>query len=279
MKQCKHCASRYRSANGQGEFCCAGCEHVFEMIRENGLGDYYTRQDRMGQPVGDRPFSGLDYVSINQLQNQAENAYGCKITARVQGMSCLGCAWLVEQLVRRQNGVLSARVALDSSRLSLEWEQGRFDLCKLAEDLHTFGYRLIGDNDSSGLNFSPLAMRLGLTLVFSFNGLLLLAAADNDIGGAGLRQFYNLLIIVCLFFSQLIGGTLFLKPAWRGLMLRRLHSDALPALALFVLFLLALPSLFDSSSRMLPASIYFFFLPTMVFARWLSEVRILKMRA
>lgn len=276
MKQCKHCGSPYRQAKGRGEFCCAGCEHVYAMIRESGFGDYYARQDRAGRPVGDDPFSSLDFVLIKQLQKQAENSSGCKIILGVRGMSCLGCAWLVEQVARRQRGLLSARVALNSNRLSLAWRAGSFDLQALAEELHQFGYDISADAGTGGYGLSPLSLRLGLTLVFSFNGLFLLAASQAGLGGAGLEQLNNLLIIICLFFSQLVGGALFVRPAWRGLLLRRLHRDALPALILLLCFCFALASLLFQQAWTLSVLIYFLLLPSMVFARWLSERWVLK---
>lgn len=241
------------------------------MIRENGFEDYYARQDRAGRPVGGGPFGGLDYVSIKQLQEKAEKKSKCEVLLKVRGMSCLGCAWLVEQVARRRNGVLSARVALDSNRLSLVWERGDFDLYALAEELLEFGYRIDGDAASNRYQLSPLSLRFGLTLVFSFNGLFLIAASEANLGGAGLQQLYDLLIIICLFFSILIGGALFVKPAWRGLLLGRIQSDALPALALLLVFSLALGSVLLRENFLQSLLIYFLLLPALVGARWLSE--------
>jgi Cu2+-exporting ATPase len=274
MKQCKHCGIRYRQLDGRGEFCCKGCEHVYSMIQECGLGSYYELQDRVGRPLEGRPFDGADSVSIKQIQEQAENDLECKVTLAVQGMTCLGCSWLIEQLAQRQKGVLHARVALNSNLLRLEWKRGDFDLYKLAEVLQSFGYKINGSR--AGYSISPLFMRLGLAVVFSLNGLLLHAAASAGFGGGKLDQLYKLLILICLIFSQIIGGSLYLKPAWRGLLMRRFHSDILPAFLLLALFTLALASLLLSDAWMPISFVYFLLLPSLVFARWLSEVLILK---
>ncbi|PXA03735.1 hypothetical protein DDZ13_10595 [Coraliomargarita sinensis] len=279
MKQCKHCGIPYHRSKGRGEFCCAGCEHVYGMIREGGFEDYYSKQDRAGKPVGDLPFGAVNTVSIKKLQEDAESGPGCQLTVPVQGMFCMGCAWLVEELAGRQPGVLSAKVALDSGRLSLAWEPGDFDLCRLAGELHRFGYRISGEPFSRMASMSPLAVRLCLTLVFSLNGGLLLLASAAGIGGPGLRQFYSLLLVVCLLFAHLLGGTLFLRPAWRGLLLRRWHSDAFPALILLGLLLAALFTVFMPHGGVLFAGAYFVVLPVMVLARWLSELRRLRIRA
>lgn len=268
---CKHCGSRFQSASGCGEFCCAGCEHVFNLIQVGGLDEYYTQQDRVGQPVGNRPFKDCDFVSINQIQEQAESRGQCALSLNINGMSCMGCAWLVEQLCRRQPGIRTAQVALNANCLSLCWVPGHFNLPALAGDLQKFGYQLSGEVAAAAA-VSPLMRGLGLTLVFSLNGLLLLAAAAAGVGGAGLRPLYNLLIALCLVFAQLIGGALFVSTAWGALRLRQLHSDLLPALLLLSLFTVALLLLLLPQAWLVPAAVYFSLLTVLVFARWLSEL-------
>lgn len=276
IRQCKHCGSPYPQSKGQGEFCCVGCEHVYGLIEEGGLGDFYALQDGAGQPVGDRPFDKIDFVLINQLQEQAGSASECKIVVKIKGMSCMGCAWLIEQLAKRHKGVLFARVALSASCLSLGWKRGDFDLYNFAHELHKFGYRITGDVASAGYAVSPLAMRFALTLIFSLNGLLLTIASSLGIGSAQLQQLYILLIAACLLFSMLIGGSIFLRPVWRGLLLRRLHRDALPALVLLFLFGLAFSSLFILGNRTEYIFIFCISLPVMVLVQWLSELRALR---
>lgn len=276
IRQCKHCGSPYSRSKGLGEFCCVGCEHVYGLIQEGGLGGFYARQDGAGQPVGDRPFGGIDSVLINQLQAQAESVPECKAFLKIKGMSCMGCAWLIEQLAKRHKGVLFARVGLSTSCLSLGWKRGDFDLYNFAHELHNFGYRITGDVASAGYAVSPLAMRFGLTLIFSLNGLLLTVASSVGLGSAQLHQIYVLLIAACLLFSMLIGGSLFLRRVWRGLLLRRLHRDALPSLVLLFLFGLAFSSLFIAGNWTEYIFIFFISLPVMVLARWLSELRALR---
>lgn len=225
----------------------------------------------MGQPVGGRPFEGPDRASMEQLQKRAEAASEPGLTLSIQGMSCMGCAWLVEQVSGHPRGVLFAKVALDSSLLSLRWERDAFDLCELAEDLQRFGYRITDDVASAGYTPSPLITRLGLTSVFSLNGLLVSAVSGLGVGGEGLRHFYNVLSVVCLFFALFVGGTLFLKPAWGALRFHRWHSDAAPALLLLALFALALGSQFSSDPWSVPTFLFFALLPVLVLARWLAE--------
>ncbi len=184
----------------------------------------------------------------------------------------MGCAWLIEQLSRRQPGVLSAQVVLGSNLLRLNWAPGDFDLCSLAADLQKFGYRITDGVGADGYTVSPLAMRFALTLVFSLNGLLLAAAAGIGIGGEALRQLYSLLLLLCLVLTLLIGGSLFLKPAWGALLLRRFHSDSVPALMLLSLWMSSVISLSFAGPWLPSAALYFTVLPVLVFARWISDM-------
>jgi len=245
---------------------------VFNLIQVGGLDEYYTQQDRVVQPLGNRPFNDYDHVSIKQIHEQAENGGQCTLSLNINGMSCMGCAWLVEQLCRRQPGMLTAQVALNANCLSLSWAPGCFSLPTLAAVLQKFGYQMSGEVSATTVAVSPLARRLALTLVFSLNGLLLLAAAAAGVGGSELRPLYHLLIVLCLVFAQFIGGALFVRAAWGALQLRRLHSDLLPALLLLTLGAVALLSLLLPQAWLVPAAVYFSLLSVLVLARWLSDL-------
>ena len=279
VKQCQHCGTRYRQGQGDGDFCCAGCHQVYQLIQSGGFEEYYRQQDRVGRPVGTRALHNPDLVSIQQLQSAAEAAAAPdgEAVLRIQGMSCMGCAWLIEQLCQRHRGLVLARVALDASLLRLRWQlSGSFDLTELAEELHQFGYRIMGDAATAGPRVSPLALRMVLSLVFSFNGWLLVLAAGAGLGGVAVGPLYDILIVVCLFFSCFIGGSVFFKPAWGAAQLSRWHSDAGPALLLIASLLAALISLLFTGFGPLWAALYFSLLPALVFARWVTQNLALK---
>ncbi|MGB0743884.1 MAG: heavy metal translocating P-type ATPase metal-binding domain-containing protein [Opitutales bacterium] len=275
-QRCTHCGTPFQTGKGQGKFCCAGCEHVYDLIQDGGLESFYEQRDQVGQPVGDRPFKDVDAVSMNRLQEQGEEVSQCRLVLGLEGMSCMGCAWLVEQLARRHPGVLFAKAALRSKCLSLAWEPGKFSLSSLAGELRGYGFTLTENMQLGGTAVTPLAMRFGLTLIFSLNGLLLVAASGVGIGGSAFVEIYSLLIIVCLVFSLLIGGELFLRPVWRGLLLRCVHRDAVAAALLALGFLLALLSQLVSEGWNDYALLFFSLLPIMVLVRWQSEARALK---
>lgn len=228
---CQHCATPYKEGTGDGAFCCSGCRQVYELIRAEDLGDYYALQDRVGRPVGDALGKAEDLAKLKRLQADAERA-DSELTLRVDGMSCLGCVWLVERISRAMPGVQHARVSLQENRLALKWHGAGFDLPSLATRLHAFGYAL--SDASSGLvaQWSLLTWRVLLSAVFAVNAVLL--AIPNWFSD-DLSPYANIFALLSLLFVALsftVGGSHFAIPVLRSWRLRLLHYDSLPVLGL-----------------------------------------------
>src|SRR3954447_13214499 len=109
-KVCLHCGTAFRPTAVRADFCCAGCQFVHDLIRKNGLGQYYDLQDSSVQPVKSFVFQKRDYSWLVQLVIQAEKEPVASLRLDLQGLSCIGCAWLVERLFTRKSGALAIRV-------------------------------------------------------------------------------------------------------------------------------------------------------------------------
>jgi Cu2+-exporting ATPase len=206
---------------------------VHALICQEGLGDFYRKQDRVAEPLKDRALSAVDHVALEKTQNSVESANrSARAVFRVSGMSCMGCVWLIERLAERQAGIIQVEVSLTLQSLDLTWSPKCFDLCALAEELLRFGYRL--DAEPLPLDratrWSPLTIRAVLSLIFTGNALLLVAysrVADSAILTA-------LLSLACLSFTCLLGAAPFFQSVYHAAQIRRWHSDALPALMIFL---------------------------------------------
>jgi Cu2+-exporting ATPase len=188
-------------------------------------------QDRVAQPLKDRTLEDVDLAALRQVQVELEagEATG-HATFEVEGMSCMGCAWLVERLASSQPGFIRGDVSLSRHTITLDWRCGQFDLSMLGAELFKFGYRLgakaIDPGDVSWL--SPLALRCVLSLVFTGNALLLAAYRQFvSLGDEGVGMIH-LLSLVCLCFTLLLGGSPFFVAVLRAAKIRRVHSDWLP---------------------------------------------------
>lgn len=227
---CKHCATPCSGNSGSEEFCCAGCEQVYYLIQSEGLADYYRLQDRAAQPLKDRPLTDLNVSTLRRLQQEieAEAAHG-KAGFEVEGMSCVGCSWLVERLATNQAGVKAAEVSLVRNALMLDWESECFDIAALGSELLRFGYRLHPRRVAWGNcpYLSPLALRALLTSIFAANSTFL-AAYDWLVASSASSQMVGLLSLACFCFALIIGAAPFFMNVYRSAQIRRMHSDIAP---------------------------------------------------
>lgn len=228
---CQHCATPYAEGSDVDGFCCAGCRQVYSLIHDEGLGDYYRWQDRAAQPLKDRALDDVDEGVFRRVQSDAEaSATSGPVVFKVEGMSCMGCAWLIERLAANQAGLIQVESSLSAHTVGLQWRHGEFDLPAFATELVRFGYRLSTQPQSSvaATRLSPMTTRCLLTAVFAANALLL-AAYAHYIGEAPL---VHLLSLACLCFTLLLGAAPFCLAVYRAWKIRRWHSDWIPVLVI-----------------------------------------------
>lgn len=192
-------------------------------------------QDRVGRPVSDR--KGFQQVLDQEFWAQASGENGHFVSALyVSGMTCSGCAWLVQCIALREADVANASVSLVSGRIELHHGPA-FDFSEFQAKLSRFAYSL-SFRPSLGLSLSPILVRVGLSTVFSVNGGLLLYLSSTMRLGESLSGLLSLFSLVNLMLLMFVGGSLFLRPAWDGLRFGQMHSDLVPSLILIALLIL-----------------------------------------
>ena len=237
---CRHCATAYTPDSGVDEFCCSGCQQVYLLIKDGGMGDFYRLQDRASPPIKNRRLNDIDIDALIVAQRAVEAGGGESLKAvfEIHGMSCVACAWLSERLAKNQMGIIGAAASLSRHSLTLHWKRGAFDLSGFGSELFKFGYHLHSTPKDLGNEprLSPLSLRLLLSLVFTSNALLLAAFSEYVIRKDDFVTLLHLLSLACLCFTLLLGAAPFFLSAYRAAKIRRLHSDWLPVVMIVVSF-------------------------------------------
>lgn len=244
MACCEHCGTEYAAKTAVERFCCRGCEFVAELISNNGFDRFYDLKQGLSlAPVRSRPFEEHDFswlaAKVEEAEARAETRQQtAKLELALEGISCVGCVWLVEKLFARHDGAVRAAANPASGRLHLEWLPGKCDLPPFLRELCQFGYVAAPAGTVGGdQERRRLAARLGLCGAFALNTMAftlpIYLGMPADFEFAAL---FKLIAFMSATLAMLVGGGYFIGRAWRSLQAGSLHIDLPIALGLIAAY-------------------------------------------
>ena len=261
-RRCAHCGLDAGNAPRRSDgrvFCCAGCEAVWGLLHEEGLGPFYeaggvgSLAPRLAAEAPAHP----PYPVLDALEAAGEAGLD------VVGMRCASCAWLIEQYLGRRPGVLEARVSYATSTCRLRWDRDRTSLARLLIELERVGYRARPADPrlserQADRDGRLLLVRTGVSAFFAMNVMVAavaLYAGEFQGIGAGARDALRILSALLAAPVVLYGGWPFLAGAAAALRARRATMDTLVALGTTTAFAVSLyglttggPVYFDTSA-------------------------------
>ncbi|MDR3401098.1 MAG: heavy metal translocating P-type ATPase metal-binding domain-containing protein [Chthoniobacter sp.] len=225
---CVHCGTPFRATEEQRQYCCSGCQFVHDLIKKNGLGQFYDLRDGAAQPVKSLVFQKRDYSWLQDLVRVAEARVGepASLSLDLQGVSCIGCVWLIEKLFTSKKGALDLRVDPTLGRLEMRWVSGQLDVISFAREIQSFGYLMGPPAGTAKRGSHSLSVRLGLCGALALNTMLF--TLPGYLGMESTFQYATLFARFSLFFSTLslvIGGSYFFTRTWHSLRQGVLHID------------------------------------------------------
>jgi Cu2+-exporting ATPase len=273
MSVCEHCGTAFTPRLEGEKYCCRGCDYVAGMIREQGFGRYYDlKRDATGTPVRSRPFEDHDFSWLVPAMAAAEARSRdgvVELDCAVEGISCIGCVWLIERLFERHDGAVRAAANPANGRLHLEWRRGACEVDDFARELAGFGYVIApASGGGSAQERRNLAGRMGLCGAFALNAMAfslphyLGMPADFEFAG-----LFRLIAFGSATMAMLAGGSYFITRAWRALKSGALHIDLPIALGLIAAYLGSIAGWMAGEESLL----YFDFVATFVFLMLLGR--------
>lgn len=246
---CYHCGESCPpgvSIAGEKPFCCQGCKMVYQLLNRKGLCEYYRLNDKPGIsqriPLRKDKFAFLDDRSLQQKLVSFADDQQTHITLYLPQVHCSSCLYLLENLHKMDEGVISCRVNFPRREASIVFEQNRVSLRGVAELLTSIGYEpyiSLNNLDRHPAHANRgLIYRLGVA-GFCFANIMLLSFPEY----LGLQETEKLLQGVFRALSFLLALPVFLYSAqpfyqsgWKGLKNKFLNIDAPIALAIIVTF-------------------------------------------
>ncbi len=248
--QCFHCGENCISDKINLEekiFCCEGCKMVYEVINQTGLCDYYNLNDKPGitQRMAARKdkFAFLDDESIAAKLIRFKDDRQTHVTFYLPQMHCSSCLYLLENLYRFDDGIISAKVNFPRKEVDIVFLNRQTSLRKVAGLLTAIGYEpYISLNDLKSARAAvnkSMIYQLGVAgfcfgniMLMSFPEYLGIDASDEDLRGI-FRWTNFALALPVLLYSALP----FYISSWKSLKHKFLNIDAPIALAIIITFI------------------------------------------
>ncbi|WAC21684.1 heavy metal translocating P-type ATPase metal-binding domain-containing protein [Luteolibacter sp. SL250] len=242
MSSCLHCGTHFSPATPEESFCCRGCEYVHGLIHHEGLDRFYElRGESAAKPARSVPFESHDFswlpTGTRGDEGNQKTGESAEADFSLEGLSCVGCVWLVEKVFLRQPGALEAAAQPATGTLHLRWTQGQTDLPAFARELASFGYTLGPSRKQRGGETRRLGVKLGLCGAFAMNAMVFTlptyVGMPEDFAFAGIFQ---LVAFLSATLSMLMGGTYFISRAWKSVRHGILHIDLPIALGILLAY-------------------------------------------
>jgi cation transport ATPase len=248
---CSHCGTRCATRAfhaGEHSFCCAGCRTVFELLSENGLGEFYQLNEsagvRVGAAVGGDRFRFLDEPAVRERLVDFADARVTRVTLHLPAIHCIACVWLLENLFRLNPAVGQSRVNFPRKEVSLAFVTAKAGLSEVVALLASLGYE-------PELKFSDLerpaartSRRLWLQIAFAgfaFGNAMLFSIATylglDAFSGPTFRQLVGWISLVLAVPVVTYSALDYWRSAWISLRQRLLNIDVPIAAGVLAIFL------------------------------------------
>ena len=149
--RCEHCQLDFRedallSADIGGTthfFCCHGCEQVYRLLHEQGLGDFYTKlRDTTLDPIAqphDNAFERFSSEGFAKKYIKPKNGMH-EICLIIDKIHCVACVWLNETILRRADGIVQANLNYTTHKATIVFDQARISPAEILRLIRQIGY-------------------------------------------------------------------------------------------------------------------------------------------
>lgn len=226
-------------------FCCQGCQTVHNILHQKGLETYYEIKNNSGvykrrSPVEikNSHFKFLDDPEFVKEFSYSDAEGTRTMEFYLEGIHCLACLWLIEKLPEFVPGVLSSKLDLDRSVVTVVLkEDGKFS--DVAREFNQLGYRphpLKRNQDTVELKTREerqALIRIGVAGAAAGN---IMIYAVSLYGGAEgeYAQFFSALTVAFGIPVFTYSAFPFYQNAWNALKNRTLSIDIPISLSLLV---------------------------------------------
>lgn len=270
--QCFHCGLEIAQQDvilfDGKEFCCKGCETVYEIFNLNGLSSYYDIERSPGsKPLTDqKKYDFLDNQKIvDGLLEFNENETQI-VSLSIPNIHCSSCIWILENLRKLRPEIVSSQVNFHEKKVRINYNSGSFSLKEVVLLLAAIGYEpyiSLDDYDNSKPQSDrSLTYKLGVAF-FCFGNIMLLSFPEyfeyREFWLDQYKGFFRWLILFLSLPSFIYSASGYYIAAWNNLRAKILSIEIPIALGILVMFIRSFvdilldrgPGFFDSMTGLI----------------------------
>lgn len=145
-KVCYHCGDEVIGKGyffDEKPFCCNGCKTVYQLLKDNNLGSFYTLEANAGAKPSEsnqHKYAFLEVESIKSKFIDFEDDTTARVTLFLPQIHCSSCIYLLENIAKIEPAVLNCQVNFAKREAALVFDQSKISLAELALLLDRIGY-------------------------------------------------------------------------------------------------------------------------------------------
>ncbi len=246
--KCYHCGDAVEQTPyvlNDHQFCCLGCQTVYQILNENDLQSYYRYNSHPGksQQAQKEDLSYLEEPNIVAKLVDYQDDEIAVITFYVPAIHCSSCIWLLENLFKLNPSVKSSKVDFMKRQASITFSKDGLSLKELVQLLHNIGYDpkiTLQDVIKEGRKKNQNGLISKITVAgFCFGNSMMISFPEYFGMAEFEREYSTFFGYMNLAFGLpvlLYSASDYFRSAWYSLKQRRLNLDVPLALGIFVLF-------------------------------------------
>lgn len=225
-------------------FCCNGCKTVFEIINTTNLDNYYELEKTPGlKPT----FTNSDKYKFLDLDEIAKKFFDFKegnlrkVRLFLPEIHCSSCIWLLENLHKLNNGIITSEVNFVKKEASVTFNIEAITFQELATLLDKIGYppKFSGGNEDKQKSTSKkMFYQLGVT-GFCFSNIMLFSFPEYlnfDSSFLEFRTFFSWIILAFSIPIILYSAKDYWVSAFKALRAKTLNLDVPITIGIIALY-------------------------------------------
>jgi len=266
---------KWTSGIKEYSFCCIGCRQVFIMLMEasDSPDPLHFKETELFQKcleMGIIPESESD-LKKRRIKDSAEHSFSFRPTdteftedrenrdsadrlhihLKVSDMWCPACAWVVEEALKKQSGVVHASCNFSTDRIRCEYNPVQTSPDEIIRTIGRLGYRAtVPEEDAAAIETKKDFIRFAISAFLTANAMMLsFALYSGFFTTLTSETVYKISVPIFILAGIVLffGGVKIYRKAWSGLKSAAFGMETLITMGAFSAFFYSTFNLFSGS--------------------------------